>query len=292
MRDRRYSLVTKLPSLQTLRYFEVAARFESFLKAAEELNISPGAVSRQVKLLEQLLGQQLFERGTRNITLTPAGRRLSEATDLAMQEVAKAVRDIQVESTGQSVHAQVGPFFSARWLMPRLPDFLRRHPDIDIRLHHSLHGDTPGPAIDLAIRWGSGDWTGGHVEPLLDVTMQPVAKPGITIGEGGPTLPLMHVRDRSDWREWLSAAGYPSEWSERGPIFDEANVAMEAAAGGAGIVLDYSPLHKVEIESGRLASCHPFTAPCTRRYYCFLPAKPERIGLSAGKFYRWLLAQR
>ncbi len=290
-------MLGRLPPLQTIRYFEAAARLGSFKAAALELNVTQGAVSQQIRALEMFLEQRLFERLTRKVVLTEEGRRLFQAADRALFEMTEAVREIRSRSSKPVVTVQVGPFFSTRWLTPRLSKFYREYPGIEIRLHHSLSRETPSREVDLAIRWGLGDWPAASIQLLVPVRLQPICSPAAArngspfadVRNAPPTL--LHVRDRDDWRDWLEQAHLPLGLADSGPIFDEPNVGIEASASGLGIAMGFFPFIDAELDSGRLVMAHELKTICRRSYFCVLPSSAAIRARPVLKFYEWLMAE-
>jgi LysR family glycine cleavage system transcriptional activator len=287
-----------LPPLQSLRYFEAAARLVSFKAAAGELHVTQGAVSQQIRSLEEFFGMRLFERLTRGVALTKAGLRLKSATDRALSEVNDAVLDIRSEVEKPVISVEVGPCFSARWLAPRLGNFYERHPNVRVNLHHSIGGLLPTGDIDIAILWGAGGWKANDVRHLLPITLQPVCAPHLLTGRfeieqlgNLEKLPLLHARDREDWRSWLAHAGLPVEIAESGIVYDEPNVVIEAAVAGMGIALGYFSLYEADIASNRLVRADPRTAPSRRSYYCMRCSPDTRGGVATRDFYDWILTQ-
>lgn len=290
-------MLGRLPPLQTIRYFEAAARLGSFKAAATELNVTQGAVSQQIRALELYLQQPLFERLTRKVVLTEDGRRLFQAVDRALSEMTDAVREIRAKKSWPVVTVQVGPFFSTRWLTPRLHKFYQEHPGIEVRLHHSMSREAPSREVDLTIRWGLGDWPAAKIELLVPVRLQPICSPTLA-GSGllfsdvqnrPPTL--LHVRDRDDWRDWLEHVSLPTGLADSGPVFDEPNVCIEAAASGLGIAMGFFPFIGAELQSGRLVLAHERQTPCRRNYFCVLGSSGVLKARPVLKFYDWLMSE-
>ena len=282
-----------LPPLQSFRYFDAAARLGSFKAAANELNVTQGAISQQIRALEVFLNRPLFERLVRKVILTEEGVILSQATNRALADLTEAVREIRSRTCKPTITVEVGPFISARWLTPQLKDFYHRHGDVEVDLHHAIGGHTPDRAVDLAILWGDGKWPAAEVRLLVPISLQPICSPTALANAspltGLPSLPLLHVRDRQDWREWLTSAGHPGSLADEGPVFDEPNVAIEAAAAGLGLAIGYLPLIDAELRTGRLAPAHPHVAACSRGYYCVVATASALRLQPVRKFHDWLL---
>src|SRR3954451_2952552 len=161
--------MARLPSLTALRAFEAVARTLSFTNAARELGVSQAAVSRQIRLLEEGLAVTLVTRGAAGNTLTASGEILFDGTYRGFASIGQAVERIGGSAGREILNVSVAPFFSSVWLTPRLMDFYRRHPGIELRLHHSYQpADHRREGIDLGINWGSGNWPGVKKELVLD----------------------------------------------------------------------------------------------------------------------------
>jgi len=287
-----------LPPLTALRHFEAAARHLSFKRAAEELAVSPAAVTHQVKLLEAWLGTALFVRLTRRIHLTSAGDKLARQATQMFADLAETARQISGQPDLKFVTVKLGRYFGAKWLSPRLRDFWREHPGIDLRLHHSVNElpDDP-PDVDLAVLWGDGNWAMPVVEPLLSVNSVALCAPGMKkMAKAFLRSPkrtnrmLLHYRDHSGWQEWFASVGLAPDLAAQGQIFDDANVVIEAAAAGQGIALGYLPISQVELDLGRLALAHPHHCTCRNGYY--LVYRRDAIARpSVAVFHDWLHQQ-
>ena len=250
----------QLPPFAAIRAFEAAARHLSFKEAAVELGLTPTAISHQIKQLEQLAGRALFIRHIRRVELTADGRRFAEETAPALDVLALAFAKLCDSSGRHSVTLGAGPIFASRWLVPRLADFWTAHPGIDLRLHHS-----PLPVwqqiaqFDLAVAWGAGGWPGVVCEPLLRIEVSPVVSPDIARQLPDPpspahllTLPLLHHRNATGWREWFQAVGVTMPEDLPGIVFEDANVMTQAALSGRGAALGVLPFVSDELSGGRL----------------------------------------
>lgn len=249
----------RLP-LTALRTFEVAARTLSFKLAAEELHVSPATVSNQIRQLERAWGFPLFIRKTRHVLLTEAGRSLARVIGRAFDDIRTEVA-AHGTSTRRTVDLAVGPIFGARWLIPRLNRFYRRHPDVELMLHH-------GPRISgaeqmtatIAVDWGrGGGWSGLEATHLLDIVYVPVVSPALLKERGrlrAPAdlsrFPIIHQHDRAEWYAWLRLAGCPDlRFAEETVVLDS-NVVTQAAIDGQGVALGIFPFIDPEVASGRL----------------------------------------
>lgn len=247
-------------SLTALRAFETAARHLSFKLAANELNLSATAISHQVRSLERTLGHALFYRQVRRVTLTAEGEELMRTLSPAFQSIHAAVDKLQQQTGRHTVTLGAGPIFGSRWLAPRLGLFWQQNPDIDLRIHHSpLPVHQQMARYDIAVAWGLNDWQSLQSDPLLRIQVTPVYAPeaikdGMEITEPGDLLelPLLHYRDHSGWRQWLGMMGVPLPDKLPGIIFEDANVQLQAALEGQGIIMGLLPLIADEISVGRL----------------------------------------
>lgn len=287
-----------MPPLNAVRHFEAAARHLSFKRAAEELAVSPAAVTHQVKLLEAWLGTPLFLRETRRIRLTSAGEKLSRQANQLFADLAETAQQISGQPQTNFVTVKLGRYIGAKWLSPRLRNFWHDHPMIDLRLHHSVNELPDDPAdTELAILWGNGRWQMPVVERLLAVetvalcapTMRKATKAFLRAPERGSRM-LLHYRDYSDWQDWFVSAGLPGEYAAQGQVFDDANVVIEAAAAGQGLALGYLPISQIELDLGRLVLAHPHHCASRNGYYLVcrrdvLSRQPVAI------FRQWLLQQ-
>ena len=290
--------------LNALRAFEAAARSLSFQAAAGELFVTPAAVSHQVKRLEAWLGVQLFHRGHRSVELTTEGEALAASLgelfgrlDLALdQATAGAVAGVRV-STMES--------FAAKWLAPRLQRFHRDCPDVAVRIETgNRHVDFARDGIDVAIRYGPGDYAGVQAEKLMDAPAFPVCSPALA-GDGDRPLAtpgdlrhhvLLHDESAAgrpgvpDWAAWLESAGVSGVDAARGPVFASIYLAQEAAVAGHGVALGIAPLVDEDLRRGRLA--RPF-GHALANAYSFWVVRPRDAGAnpSAEAFCRWLRAE-
>src|SRR5437588_9852038 len=232
------------PSLAALRAFETAARTLSFTRAAKELSQTQGAISHQVNMLEARLGVKLFEREARGLKLTEAGGKYLPLVRDSLERLRTAEDLIRLERRSV-LTVTVSPNFASKWLVPRLGGFSVTHPNLDLRISASLqHVDFNREDIDLAVRHGNGDWPELHVTRLCAEELFPACSPSLL--HAGPPIRtpadlarhvLVRDRSRKFWREWLAAFGIESAEAERGPIFDQTALAIDAALAGQGIAL-------------------------------------------------------
>ncbi len=306
----------RLPPLAALRAFEAASRHLSFKKAAEELHVTPAAISQQIKALEEYLGFALFHRLTRALALTAqAGAMLPKLRE-AFECLAAALDTAR--PPGEGVLTVVAPpSFATRWLVPRLPRFVAGHPQVKLRLSSQSDAvDRPGESsladepldlrradISLAIRYGTGDYPGFYVRRLFAPAWVPVCSPRLATPERPLDRPenlarhvLIHdetIHDDPnppDWQEWLKRAGVVDVDAGRGPRFSNAVLAVEAALDGQGIALALLPLVEADIAAGRLIM--PFNLSVPSPYAYFLIMRKILAGRpSVVAFCDWLMAE-
>jgi LysR family glycine cleavage system transcriptional activator len=258
--------LSRLPPLNALRAFVAAGRHLSFTRAADELAVTPAAVSQQVKLLEELLGARLFERRSRALALTDEGRAMLPGLADGFASIAEAVARVGARTDEGLLTVSVAPSFAAKWLVPRLDRFGAAHPGIDVRVQAS-HDivDFAADGVDLAIRYGPGGYEGLSVERILPEEMVPVAAPALLRGRHALTAPaalrhhtLLHDdspdQDPScpDWRMWLKAAGVEGVDSRRGLRFNQSALVLEAAISGRGVALAKATLAAADLRAKRL----------------------------------------
>src|SRR6266496_3982445 len=225
-------MLRRLPPLNALKAFEAAARSESFTRAAEELCVTQGAVSHQVKALEARLGVKLFNRERQRLVITEAGRDYLAVVRDALDRIAVGTeRLIQRQSSGV-LTISTSPDFAAKWLVHRLGRFAEAHPHIDLRVSATMHHvDFAREEIDLAVRHGDGHWAGLDVVRLCSEELFVVCSPKLLSGR--PRLrnpsdllkfPLLHLDDRKDWARWLETAGMEDAKVSHGPVLNRASM--------------------------------------------------------------------
>jgi LysR family transcriptional regulator, glycine cleavage system transcriptional activator len=241
----------KLPPLNALHAFEVAARYLSFQQAAEELDVTPTAVSHQIKVLENHLGVALFRRRPRPLALTEIGQRLYLVMHDSLDAIAAEITQLTHIPESTTLTVSVTTVFAAKWLLPRLFEFQRTHPEIDLRLQTSndvvdLHRQT----VELAIRYGKGNHPGLTVCKLMSDIFMPVCSPRLLDGKHSIKAPedlrhhpLLHFEwiyfgtNAPNWKNWLSVAGLNIIDPNRGLKFNEESLAIQAAIAGQGVAL-------------------------------------------------------
>jgi LysR family glycine cleavage system transcriptional activator len=292
-------MVRRLPPLNSIRAFEAAARHLSFTLAAEELNVTQSAVSHQIKGLEERLGTRLFRRLNRKLLLTDEGQAYLPDVRDALDRLASATERIMAGDASGALNVSVLPSFAARWLVPRLRRFRALHPEIDVRVSATEHlVDFAREHVDLAIRFGNGDYRDLYVEQILHEDIFPVCSPELLDGDHPLREPndlrhhtLLHDQMDAtcpDWRDWLRTAGVTGVDPARGPYFNDSSMLLQAAADGQGVALGRSALAAGEIAAGRLV--RPFDLKFTRdkAYYFVCPINGEDRPKVAA-FRHWLM---
>lgn len=290
-----------LPPLNALRAFESAGRHLSFTKAAAELNVTPAAVSHQVKALEELLEVPLFHRLTRALRLTDAGQAALPTLSQAFDALAQGVEQMQAHRDSRVLTISVSPSFGAMWLVPRLERFRMRHPDIEIRIDGTdRRVDLARDNADVALRYGPGGYSGVRVDWLFGQVNTPVCSPALLNGDTPLRKPedlrhhtLLHIdwKDaEASWRMWLLAAGLHDIDPTRGPRFTQETMAVQAALDGQGVALVGDMLVADELAAGRLV--RPFdpnlSTPLSFSYY-LLSAQDGTEQPKVAAFRDWLL---
>jgi LysR family glycine cleavage system transcriptional activator len=283
--------------LNALRAFEAAARQLNFTRAASELNVTQGAVSRQVKQLENLIGKRLFHRFHRQIALTDQGQTLFNELSPAFDAMAAAMSRMVPETT--ALNLKVHPTFAIRWLMPRLHKFQTRHPDIQIRFTTSnVNANLKQENFDIAVTYRQKKRPGICRLTLLEEDLTPVCSPDLADGDPPLTHPsdlafhrLLHNSpDQREWRAWAKQTGTANLSFEKGQIFEFDDAALQAATAGLGVALGDRLLVKDDLVSGRLIEPFAYTKINTGQYYLsWLEKNRKQPGLMA--FKDWLMAE-
>jgi len=294
----------RLHPLNALRAFESSARYLSFVKAAEELHVTPAAVSHQVKKLEDYLGVQLFRRLPRGLLLADAGQLLqSELRDI-FQRLDKAMELVQESESRGALTISVAPMFAVKWLLPRLQRFDELHPEIDVRISSSGDlVDFQRDGFDAAVRLGHGQYPRLESVYLFGESVTPMCSPRLLEGAGS----LKHIDDLQqqvllhddsmgfdpaapNWQTWLEAAGTSLANSARGPHFSQPDHALQAAIDGAGVVLGWQQLAAEDIAAGRLIAPFETSLPLGSAFYLVYPkAHADRRKVEV--FRNWVLAE-
>ena len=309
-------MIYRLPPLNALRVFEAAARHLSFKEAAAELHITQAAVSHQVKSLEEYLGVQLFRRSARGVQLTDAARACLPKLREGFDALASAVEMIRERGDEAELMITAPPVFTARWLMPRLADFSRREPKIELHVFGSSKMVDAG-ALDLSnlvgdldlrteysqvqIHLGMGSYPGHRADRLFSVAITAVAAPVLDPPLRTPADLAQHTLLHDDaleivaggnaWRKWLQAAGVEDKVdADRGPRFSTNMLSLEAASQRLGVALALRPLVDADIASGRLPAPFDVNVKPGSAYYLVCPEViADRPPVAA--FRKWLLEQ-
>ena len=292
----------RLPPLTALRAFEAAARRMSFVRAAEELHVTPAAVSHQVKALEQQLGQPLFRRLPRGLVLTDAGRAMLPELAKGLDHFARAVRSAVAGELAGGLRLTAIPSFAQLWLLPRLGRFFALYPEIEIVVHGtSALVDLVREDIDLGIRYGSGRYPGHWTRLLFAEETFPVSAPALLDGPPALRRPedLRHHRLLHDWnltagetwltwRAWLDKLGLVDIDPSRGLQLSDSLMLVEAAVRGLGVAIGRTSLAGEHLAAGRLVRPFATTMRAEFAYYVVCPEGSEaRPRLRA--FVGWLL---
>lgn len=290
----------RLPPLTALRAFESAARHLSFAKAAEELHVTPAALSYQIKALETELGAPLFIRLNRAVKLTEAGRNLSPATTEAFQTLAAGWQSVRRQIDHTTLTVTAGPALTGKWLAPRLYDFVHSHPEIELRFSASLRRvDLTRDPVDVAIRFGTDVDDNLYSVPVRQEWLTPVMTPELaeiyTTPDSLRHAPLVFddsigfLNPPCDWNVWFRAVGVDFT-TAGGAHFSNADHAINAAIGGAGVALGRRAMIIKDLEEGRLVA--PFkTAIETKGRFRFLCLKGAETRPQIAAFRDWFIAE-
>ncbi|KRE15994.1 LysR family transcriptional regulator [Bosea sp. Root483D1] len=269
------SPLDRLPPLQTLRAFEAAGRLSSMTLAAEELNVTHGAVSRHVKTLETHLGVALFERLTRRIVLTEAGAEFLTVVARNLAELTREAERLRSLNAATRLTLSTSVSLASKWLAPRLHRLMVRLPDYDVHLDVTdINVDLADGRIDAAVRYGIGPYPNAVAERILDETVTPVCSPAYWTKTGAWSSPvelagctLLHEdRMLANWERWFALAGL-AKLRSRGPAYSHGSLAIEAALRGEGVVLGRSVLVAEDLAAGRLVAPFPELKLAAERGY-------------------------
>lgn len=280
-------------SLNALKAFESAARHLSFTVAADELSVTPAAISHQVKSLEDRLGVRLFRRTSRGLVITDEGLALVPTLSETFARLGRLLEQFEHGHRREVLTVSVVGTFAMGWLLPRLQAFEARHPMVDLRLlTNNNRVDVAGESLDFAIRFGDGAWHGLQAERLLDAPLSPLCSPAMAAPLRTPAdlkdLPLLRSYRPQDWPAWFEAAGC-APVPLRGPVFDASTLMAQAAIDGHGFALVPPRMFAREIESGRLVQPFPIAVSTGAYWLTMLKSRPITPAMSA--FRRWLLAE-
>jgi len=293
-----------LPPLSALRAFEAAARHLSLTQAARELNVTAGALSHQIRGLEEFLGVKLFERRVRAIALTTAGKQLYPGLQTGFAQIREAVASLDKAHAARVLVLSTSPGLTSKWLSRRLYRFGADHPDIDVRISSSAaNANFATDGIDLAIRnmpVGASPDSALEMEKLVDIAYIPVCSPRLLERYGAvknaqalARLPLIHDESMSargaspNWSRWFEAAGVDNVDVQRGLRFNSADHALDAAAESAGVLLTHDILAYDDLRTGRLIIPVKFALPAGRTF-SLVWAKGRKPAPAAESFRRWV----
>lgn len=279
-----------------MRSFESAARNLSFNDAAEELFVTPSAISHQIKLLEEFLGLKLFRREKRKVSLTAAGERYLPSVQLALDEIESATRRLMTSPNLSAVNISVAPAFLTRWLVPRITRFQEQYPDVELRFSSTTgfidfeHSDT-----DMAVYYGEGNWLGVDIHFLRYLVSTPVCSPKLAEKLTAPDDllkgTLIHVSGRSqEWQQILKQLGVRSTGLGRTMSFSSTALAVSAAIEGIGVALADRALVQRELDAGQLVVPFDITLDKPKAFYLVYQEKRQlTYGMQA--FRDWILAE-
>lgn len=304
----------RLPPLKALRAFDAAARHSNLRMAAEELHVTPAAISQQIKSLEDILGVMLFKRRPRGLELTEAGKSGLPKLREGLACLRESVLQMRAENTRETLTVWMAPSFAAKWLVPRLHRFIVAYPEVDIRIAANAQLITSDGSrtridadtfqfnmIDVAITFSRGQHPGCQSVKLLTTHAVPLCSPNLLDGKHPLNRPealryhtLLHddtdYGDRPDWSNWLNRAGVKGVNAQRGPRFNQSALVLEAAADQQGVALTVDVLASADLASGRLVMPFGPQLPLSHSYYIVYPRHaehPERIA----RFRDWLLQE-
>ena len=288
-----------LPPLNALRAFECAARHLNFTRAAEELHVTQAAISHQVRNLEGYLGRKLFRRLHRQLVLTEDGQLFATTVRESLGQIATASRRLRADKGPACITVSLLPSFASRWLVPRLWGFRDRFPEIEVRLSaFEWLVDFERDGVDLAIRYGRGQWDGCESRLLMRERCFPVCSPEFLdrhgpVADARALLRLNLLHDdyaRQDWLQWFERAGLPGVSPSRGLRFSHTSLMLESAEEGQGIALAQEPLVQGELAKGRLVRLLDVELEGDYSYWVVTPERPA-LNPSVAHFRDWLLEE-
>lgn len=286
----------RLPPLNWLRAFEAAARHLSFTHAAEELGLTQAAISKQVKSLELHLKELLFERKPRSLVLTQAGNAYLPKVREAFDRLSAGTIEVFGRRSGELLTIRISVGFSNFWLAPRLHRFYEQHPDIPLRVVSSVWSENWEDHVDFEVKYGTGKWSGYHVDLLCNERLFPVCSPELLKGENSLQDPqdlskhsLLHVIGYEEgWSNWLTAAGYGKLDVDRGQQYDTSIIAFEVAASGFGVAMGRKSMAQQMLQSGRLVAPFDFEFDSNEAFY-LLETQDRAPHPHSEAFRNWIL---
>lgn len=293
----------RLPPLNALRAFEAAARHLNFSRAADELSVTPGAVSQQIQNLEDYVGAALFKRTPRGLLLTDSAQMALPALREAFDRLAEAAALLTAAVDGRRLTLTAAPSFAAKWLVPRLGNFEAKYPQVDVWLSADMDLVDFGTGdVDLAIRYGAGPYPGLEAVRLMSETVVPVISPELAAANpiNAPADLARHIllHDGSpdaddscpDWSMWLAARGVKGFDANRGPRFNQSSLVIEAAVSGRGVALAKRALAQDDLDAGRLIVPMPIATSVDFAYFVVHPKAKGRLP-QVKAFVGWLTAE-
>jgi LysR family transcriptional regulator, glycine cleavage system transcriptional activator len=295
----------RMPPLNALRAFEVAARRLSFTQAADELNVTPGAISQQIRQLEEFAGTPLFKRTGRAVVLTDAAEASLPLVREAFERIAEAGRILQAPARRGRVVISAAPSFAAKWLTPRLDAFQEAHKGLEVWIRAEMALiDFASADADFAIRYGQGVYDGLKSEKLLDDAVLPVCSPALLEGHAPLRRPddlkdhtLLHDVSGEvdptcpDWAAWLKSRNVLGIDAQRGPRFNQGLLVIEAAAAGRGVALAKRAIAAADLASGRLVAPFADGAQDVSFSYWLVWPKGRHLAPEVRSFIKWLKAE-
>jgi LysR family glycine cleavage system transcriptional activator len=273
--------MARLPPLETLRVFEVACRHGSYSEAARELHVTHSAVSQRIRQLEEELGLTLLERRGNRMVPTSSGLRLQAGVKSALSELNTSLGSIKTHQADAEITVSLLPVMAARWLVPRLPRFKARFPHINLHVKSAQSlANFKSDGVDIAIRFGMGDWKGLRATKLLDEAFFPVCSPGLNGGRlpkdpaSMLSQPLLIDRNLS-WHAWFKSAGLKLDRDIVGISFTDTNALMEAAVTGQGIALGRLSVTRSDILAGKLVRLSEHSLRVAYCHYAVYPISSE-----------------
>jgi LysR family glycine cleavage system transcriptional activator len=293
----------RLPPLNALRAFEAAARHLNFSRAADELSVTPGAVSQQIQNLEEYVGAPLFRRTPKGLLLTDAAQTALPALREAFDRLAEAASLLTAAVDGRRLTLTAAPSFAAKWLVPRLGKFESAYPAVDVWLSAGLElVDLTAGEVDVAIRYGAGRYPGLEIRRLMSETVIPVISPELLaqtpLAEPGDLTRHILLHDGSpepddscpDWAMWLAARGVKGVDGSRGPRFNQSSLVIEAAVNGRGVALAKRTLAQADLDAGRLVAPIQISTAVDFAYYLVHPKAKGRLP-QVKAFVTWITAE-
>ena len=289
--------LNRWPPLNLIRGFEAAGRLESFSKAADELDMTQSAISHQIRVLEEFLGQPLFKRIHRRVVLTDAGHDLLLTVQDSLQILGEGIKRLDQFKKPNQIIVCTSNGFAAKWLLPRLPGFRKAHPHSDVWLYTTDRMvDFDTAEVDVAILLGEGRWPHDEVIDLMDETLIPVCAPSLL--PRGPVarpkdildLPLLHDERWEDWAMWFAKAGLENVDTTAGANFSDHGLTLQAAIDGQGLALGSNVLAADDLEQGRLICPYQLSLTTITRYYLVAPRR-AMVRPRIKEFVAWLTSE-